>query len=159
MITIRKTITVDATANRIYEFMTTPENLPEIWPSMIEVSNVKRGADGTHAFDWVYKMAGLRFQGRSETSEVALNDHYVVKNEKGIPSTFRWTFAGENGHTKVTMECQYEIPSKLLEKLARPFIERQNEHEAGVVLQNLKARMELGQATGKAVDPRVTQRV
>ena len=159
MITIRKTVTVDAPASRIYEFMTSPENLPEIWPSMIEVSNVKRDADGAHSFDWTYKMAGLRFQGRSETTEVVRNDHFVVKNDKGIPSTFRWAFSGENGQCRVTMECQYEIPSKLLEKLARPFVERQNEHEAGVVLQNLKARMELGQSTGKGMDARATPRV
>lgn len=154
MITIRKTITIDAAASRLFDFMTTPENLPEIWPSLIEVSNVRRTPDGAHAYDWVYKMAGIRFDGHSETTEVVVNDHYVVHSPRGIPSTFHWSFAGENGHTRVTVECQYEIPSALLERLARPFVERQNDLEAAMILQNLKARMELGQPAGRRPEQR-----
>lgn len=155
MIKIRRFISIDAPLERVYEFMTNPDRLPEIWPSLIEVSNVKTKPDGGHSFDWVYKMAGVKFNGRSETTEVVKNDHYVVKNEKGITSTFRWSFAGENGHTKVTMDCEYEIPSPLLAKIAKPFIERLNEHEARIVLDNLKARMELEEpAARKAAEAR-----
>lgn len=144
MITIRRSVSIKAPLDRVYEFMTTPENLPTIWPSMIEVNNVSRKPDGAHSFDWVYKMAGIKFKGHSDTKEVEKNKRIVLKNEKGIESTFRWTYQGEDGGTKLTMEVEYEIPVSLFEKLAGPFIERLNEHEAEQVLNNLKVRLEMG---------------
>jgi uncharacterized membrane protein len=155
VITIRKSVSIQAPLDRVYEFMTTPENLPTIWPSMVEVSNVSRKPDGSHSFDWVYKMAGIRFKGHSASTEVEKNKRVVVSNTKGIEGTFRWLYAGENGGTKLTMEVEYVIPVALFEKLAGPFIERINEHEAEHVLNNLKTRMEMGpKATaGKAAHP------
>lgn len=154
MIKIRRSISIDAPLDKVFSFMTNPDKLPEIWPSMVEVGNVKTQRGGGHSFDWVYKMAGAKFKGRTETTEVVENDHYVVKNEGQIPSTFRWTFEGEDGHTKVSMECDYDIPSSLLAKVARPFIERLNEHEARVVLDNLKARMEIEHGVAPKAQPR-----
>jgi uncharacterized membrane protein len=141
---IRKTVSIKAPLNLIYEYMTHPENLPEIWPSMVEVTHTTRKADGSHSFDWIYKMAGMHFRGHAVTIEVKQNERVVVKNEKGIASTFIWTYAGENGGTKVTMEVEYSLPSHLLEKLAEPFLHGINEREAQTVLENLKSRMELG---------------
>ncbi len=151
MAKIRKTVSIKAPLNLVFDFMTHPENLPEIWPSMVEVSNIKRSADGAHSFDWTYKMAGIHFKGHSDSTEVKTNERVVVKNEKGIPSTFIWTYAGEDGGLRLTLEVDYTMPSRLLEKLTEPFLTRLNEREAETVLENLKLRMELGQkaAVGK----------
>lgn len=145
MIKIQKNVVIQAPVDRVFEFMTTPENLLEVWPSLVEVTNVKRAADGTHSFDWAYKMAGLRFRGHARTIEVEPLRRVVVKNDKGIDSTFRYTYAGaDGGGTKLGMEVEYEIPSSLLERIARPIVERLNDHEAGLLLQNVKTRLELG---------------
>jgi uncharacterized membrane protein len=151
MIKIHKSITIKASADRVYELLTSPEHLPEIWPSLIEVTNVKRSADGAHSFDWTYKMAGLRFRGHSQTTEIEKNKRVVVKSEKGIDAVFRYVLAGENGETKVTMEIEYKIPNTALEKLAGPLVERLNEKEASLLLDNMKARLEVGvgAVTGK----------
>jgi uncharacterized protein YndB with AHSA1/START domain len=144
MIKIQKNIVIKAPVERVFEFLTTPQNLPEIWPSLVEVTNVKHAPDGTHSFDWAYKMAGLRFRGHAHTIDVVRNQRVVVKNEKGIESVFRYTYsAAEGGGTKLTMDIEYAIPSSLLEKIAAPVIERLNDHEAGTLLQNLKTRLEL----------------
>ncbi|MBI3205807.1 MAG: SRPBCC family protein [Polyangiaceae bacterium] len=144
MAKIRKSISIRAPLDQVYEHTTQPDNLPEIWPSLVEVSHVKRSADGSHSFDWVYKMAGVHFKGHSATTEVVKNQRVVVKNEKGIPSTFLWAFSGENGHTKVILDIDYTLPSKLLDKLAEPLLHRINEREAETLLENLKSRMEMG---------------
>lgn len=152
MIKIRKSISIKAPVDRVFEYLTTPQNLLEIWPSLVEVTNAKRSSDGTNSFDWTYKMAGLRFRGHCSTVEVDTNRRIVMKNDKGIESVFRWQYAGENGGMKLTLEIEYKIPLPLLEKLAGGFIERLNEHEAELLLQNLKSRMEVGTkaTTGKA---------
>jgi len=156
MAKISKSVSIHAPVSQVFEFVTHAEHLPEIWPSMVEVSNVQRKPDGAHSFNWVYKMAGIHFKGHAETVEVEQNRRAVVKNEKGIPSTFYWTYAGEDGVTKVTMEVEYTMPGKLLGKLAGPFLEKVNEREAETLLGNLKHRMEAGEAAiaGKEEQPR-----
>ncbi len=146
MATIRKSVSIKAPLDQVYAYMTNPENLPEIWPSMVEVSHVKTAPDGSHSFDWVYKMAGIRFKGHSDTVEVEKNKHVRLKTEKGIPNTFNWTYSGENGGTRLNVAIEYAMPQSLLKKLTEPFVQRLNEREAETLLENLKTRMELGAA-------------
>ena len=43
---IRKSVRIDAPLDRVFEYLAQPENLLEIWPNMIEVSNVQHRPDG-----------------------------------------------------------------------------------------------------------------
>ena len=87
-------------------------------------------------------MAGMRFEGTSETTEVVTNQRVVTETKGGIPSKFVWTYQAEDGGTKLTMTVEYTVPVPLLGKLAEAFIVKQNEHEADVMLANLKDRLE-----------------
>ena len=145
MAKIHKQIRIDAPVERVYEFMTQPKYLPEIWPSLVEVSKIKRKPDGHHSFDWVYKMAGMRFKGHAETIALEQNRMVKLRNEKGIPSTFHWVYEDKDGHAQVTLEIEYQLPGKLLGKLAEPLLVRMNEAEAETLLNNLKLRMEAEQ--------------
>ena len=40
MATVKKSIKINAPVEKVFEYLT-PENLPEIWPSLVEVKNVK----------------------------------------------------------------------------------------------------------------------
>jgi len=144
MAKVERTITINAPVEKVFGYMTEPTTLPEIWPSMVEVKDVKRTPEhiGT-TFQWVYKMAGMRFEGSSTVIEYVANQREVTKSERGIPSTFVWTYQPEDGGTRLTVEVEYTIPVPLLGKLAEAFIAKQNEHEAEVMLANLKARMEI----------------
>jgi uncharacterized membrane protein len=142
MAKITKTITINAPVEKVFSFMTNPVNLPEVWPSMVEVKDVKPAPAGGNDFSWVYKMAGIKFEGASETTEFILNQRDVTKSTKGINSTFVWKYEAHDGGTKLTVEVEYVVPVPLLGKLAESFIIKQNEHEAEALLANLKARME-----------------
>jgi len=142
MAKITRSISINAPVEKVYAFMTDPTNLPEVWPSMIEVKDVQPSPAGGYNFGWVYKMAGTRFEGASETTESITNQRTVTKSTKGIRSTFVWVYEREGGGTKLTVETEYVVPIPLLGKLAEAFIVKQNEHEAEVLLANLKARME-----------------
>ncbi len=127
---------------KVFDFMAQPQNLPEIWPSLQEVRNVQPLPNGGYAYDWSYKMAGVRFDGHAQRTEFVRNQHIVDKNESSIPSTFVWDYRAEDGGTRVTVNVDYTIPGAALGKLAEPIIHKMNEHEAEIVLANLKARME-----------------
>jgi hypothetical protein len=59
-----------------------------------------------------------------------------------VESTISWRFQPDGEGTKLTFDGEYKVPIPLLGKLAEGFIVKQNEHEAEVLLANLKARME-----------------
>ncbi len=143
MAKLTRTIAINAPVEKVFAYMSEPINLPEIWPSMVEVKDVQPSPAGGYNFGWVYKMAGMRFEGASETTESITNQRVITKSTKGIESTFMWTYALEDGGTKLTLEAEYVVPIPLLGKLAEAFIVKQNEHEADAMLANLKARMEV----------------
>ncbi len=143
---IRKNIFIEAPPAKVFGYVADPLHLPEIWPSMVEISNVQTNADGmARSFDWIYKMAGMKFHGRSETLEMKRDRLIVRRSESGIPSTFRWSFEPRNSGTEFSAEIEYDIPGKLLSALAAPFLRRLNEREADVFNHNLKERMEAGE--------------
>lgn len=142
MAKLHKSVTINAPIEKIYEFMDDPRHLPEIWPSMIEVKDVEPATAGGYNFAWVYKMAGVRFEGASETTEHETNKHTTTKSTKGIQSRFDWEYKKHNGGTEVDLDVEYTIPVPLVGKLAEAFIVKQNEHEADTMLANLKDLME-----------------
>lgn len=142
MVKLEKMITIKAPIEKIFEYINIPTNLPEIWPSMVEAKEVKRLPNGGNSFRWVYKMAGMRFEGTSEDTEVVANQRLVSKTMGGIESSITWSLQTKDGDTTVTFGAEYTVPIPLIGKLAEAFIVKQNEHEAEILLANLKARME-----------------
>ena len=143
MIKVVKNIIISAPIEKIFDYISEPTNLPEIWPSLMEIKDVQRLPDGNINNRWVYKMAGIRFEGTSEGVESVSNQRIVSKTKGGVESTQTWMFQPEGDETKVTLEVEYTIPIPLLGKLAEAIIVKMNEHEGEVILANLKSRMEM----------------
>jgi uncharacterized protein YndB with AHSA1/START domain len=142
MATVKKSIKIDAPVEKVFEYATKPEILLEIWPSMVEVKNIKELPNGGHSFDWVYKMAGMRLNGSSEDIEVVPNERTVSLSTGGIESTITWEYQPVDGGTKLTNTTEYKVPIPLLGKLAESIIVKRFENEQEVLLANLKAMME-----------------
>jgi uncharacterized protein YndB with AHSA1/START domain len=139
---VEKSITINAPAEKIFDYWTEPANLPEFWPSVVEVKDRQRLPNGGNTFRWVYKMAGVRFEGTSEDVEYIANQRTVTKNTGGIESTIRMTLQPEGDGTKVTFENEYTVPIPVLGKLAEAAIVKLNQNETELLLANLKVRME-----------------
>jgi len=139
---LEKTITIHAPAEKIFTYIVKPIDLLEIWPSMIDIKNVKKLPNGGNHFHWVYKMAGMRLEGDSDDIEFVADKHLVSQTKGGVESTITWDLQQKNGDTTVTFDAEYKVPLPLLGKLAEAFIVKQNEHEAETILANLKDRME-----------------
>jgi uncharacterized protein YndB with AHSA1/START domain len=142
MATVERSSLIDAPVDKVFTFLDDPTHLPEIWPSMVEVKDVQQLPQGGERYHWSYKMAGMRFEGDSETVEYEPNKHILQKSSGDIPSTFDWTFTPENGSTRFALKVEYEIPQTLLAKLAEPLIVKLNEREADSFVGNLKDRIE-----------------
>ncbi len=142
MATLKASITINAPVEKVFAYLSDPNNLPKVWPNLVEVKDVQPAPAGGYNFSWVYKMAGMRFDGASETVEQIPNQRTVTRSTKGIESHFVWTYEPENGGTKLTVEIEYKVPVPLLGNLAEALIVKQNEQEAATLLANLKIKME-----------------
>lgn len=143
MATVKKSISINAPVEKVFEYVNEPTKLPEVWPSMVDAKDIQILPNGGKKFRWLYKMAGMRFEGMSEDVDVIPNQKIVSKTGGGVESTITWGFQAEGGGTMLTFESEYKVPIPLLGRLAEAFIVKQNEHEAEVLLANLKARMEV----------------
>lgn len=142
MAKINKAIVINAPVEKVFGYLDEPTNLPEIWPSLVETTEVKRLPNGGNFYRWTYKMAGLRFNGTSEDIEWVVNQRIVNQNKGGIDSTITWTFEPQGEGTKFTAEVEYKVPVPLIGRIAEATIVKMNEHETEVFGANLKARME-----------------
>jgi len=138
-----KTINIKAPVEKVFDYISEPTNLPEIWPSLVEVKDVQKLPSGGTRNRWVYKMAGILLEGTSEETEYVPNQRIVSKTKGGAESTQTWMFQPEAGGTKVTLEVEYTVPIPVLGKLAEAIIVKMNDHEGELILANLKARMEV----------------
>ena len=144
MKTIIRDIRIDTPIERVFDFLTDPNNLPEVWPNIMEVKNVKKSKDNLgFNFNWAYKMSGSLFEGKCETIEYTPYERFTVKSIKGFDSTISWRFQPTGRETHVTFRFEYQIPSALLKRIKEEIVTQENEHEVEALLQNLKSRLEL----------------
>jgi len=141
MARMKKTIVINAPAEKIFNYIADPANPPSIWPSLEQIKEVVSLPCGGTSFKWVYKMAGMRIDGASDTVEFIPNQGITTKSVSGIENTFTWNFQPEAGGTQVNQQVEYTVPVPVLGKLAEAVIIRQNDREAEVLLANLKAKM------------------
>lgn len=140
---IEKQVLIDAPVEAVFAYHSDPENLPEIWPSLIEVTDVERSPDGqVESFGWVYKMAGVRFNGHAEFTAYEQDSRTVVETRGGIRGRMETIFEPEGSQTRVIDRTDYHIPIPLLGKVVERFLASSNENETELILANLKARME-----------------
>jgi uncharacterized protein YndB with AHSA1/START domain len=142
MAKITRSITIHAPVEKVFDYHTNPENNTEYWPSMMEVKNIEDHPVGGWKFDWVYKMAGVRFEGSSTPVEWVQNKHLVLESKGGIESTFVYDYEPEGDWTRLSMEVDYKVPVPVLGKLAESIILKANEREADTILANLKDILE-----------------
>ncbi len=147
---IERSINIKAPVEAVWNYLEDATHLPAIWPSLMEVKDIKPSPLGGSNYRFVYKMVGVRLEGSSEVAEYEKNKHAVRRSKGGIESTFTWDFRTANGGTKVNLAVEYRLPAPVLSKLAEPFVLKANENEADAFLANLKAVMETQTSPAKA---------
>ena len=142
MTTVDQEIMVQAPLEKIFNFVIKPSNLPQIWPSLIEIKDEQSLPNGRYRAKWVYKMGGIHFQGTSEVTDIIPNCWFTSKTWGAINSTITWTFRAKDSKTRITVTTDYQVPVRGLNRLAEAVIVKMNEQEANLMLTNLRAKLE-----------------
>jgi uncharacterized membrane protein len=144
MKTTTRDIRLEVPSDQVFKFVVDPRNLPEIWPNIVEVRNVKKSKSNEgFNFNWVYKLTGEQFEGSCETIEYHPYERFTIKASNGLNSTITWSFRSTGQETRVTLQFEYQIPASLLKRTKEEIVTQETEHELDAMLQNLKTRLEL----------------
>jgi len=138
MITIGEAVTINAPVDKIFSYISIPNNLPKFWPSLVEVTDVESLPTGGYKARYVYKMAGIHFEGTGKYTEIVTNKSLVIVTKGGISSILNWTFRSQYNRTRVSLTVNYTIPIPLLGKLAEVVVKKMNEQELTSMLANLR---------------------
>lgn len=141
---IERSITINAPVSKVFEYIADPKLTPEWLPGMIETKDIKQTEDGvgsTH--NWIYKMSGMTFEGKNITDEFIKDKKIVIRSEGSIKTLWNWNFNPQDNSTKLDLSVEYTVPMPVLGKLAEKIVLKQNEREADLALENIKAKMEV----------------
>jgi len=143
MAVVEKNIEINAPVEKIFNYLQDAETNVEWMPGMVEVKdiNIKEGNIGSQ-FRWTYKMSGLRFEGESEVTENIPNKKIVTQSHGGIQSTWTFSFDAQAKGSALALKVEYKIPIPVLGKFAEKLVLKQNDREATLSLENIKALME-----------------
>lgn len=146
MVTVSRTIRVDAPVDEVFTYVDEPENHVEMTPSITDVSNVEPLDNGGKRLDYSYKMVGVSLTGSIRTPEYVEGERIVFEMDGDLSGALTWTFEDDDGATRVTYSAEYDLPGGVLATVAEPFAVRYNERELRTTLENLRDRIELGRA-------------
>jgi len=149
MITIGESVTINVPVEKIFNYISIPNNLPAFWPSLMEVTDVQALPKGGYKTRYVYKMVGINFKGTGEYTEIVPNKSLVIVTKGGISSVLTWAFRSQANRTSVTLTVNYEIPVPLLSKLAEAVIKKMNENELTLMLENIRTRFAFTSVTNR----------
>ena len=144
MPTIQEKITITAPLTKVYGFVTNPANWTEYVTSLTEVSDLSspRLEPGT-TFSWEYRMLGVKLHGTGSVVEHVHNKSFAMRMEGTVPISEHYSFSETAGGTELAIEIKYELPVKVLEKIAKSsVVEKLNKREADNVLEKIKTLCE-----------------
>ncbi|MFC1951589.1 SRPBCC family protein [Chloroflexota bacterium] len=130
----------DILVEKIFNYLSPPNNFPEFWPSVVKVTDIQLLPNGGYKARYVYKMAGMSFKGIAECTEIVPNKSFVIVSKGGIGSVQTWTFRSKANQTKVTLTIDYKIPIPLLGKVTEAIVKEINKQELTLILSNLRSR-------------------
>jgi len=142
MTEISKEILIEASVEKIYNYVSEPKNIPQFWPGVLEIKNVKLLTNGGYSYLWTYKAAGIRFTGKGEGVDVTPNLRLISKNIGIIESLIAFTFRSIDHQTKVTLTVNYLIQLPVIGQLSQNTFVKIYEPTVEMVLNNLKTKFE-----------------
>jgi carbon monoxide dehydrogenase subunit G len=141
MVKVERSIIINAPVEKVFSYISDPNNELESIPSITDVRDITGEGVG-QKWSWSYKMVGFSLKGESEITEHIPNQRLVQKSKGGIESTWSYTFSPENGGTRLNVVVEYTIPIPVLGKVGERMVLNRTEREADLAMTNIKEKLE-----------------
>ncbi len=142
MVRVADSISIDASAQRVFQYLDEPENHATITPALSDVRNVEPLDNGGKQLEYTYRMAGVPIQGQlTQTVHEPPSRHTFVL-ESGITGELSFEIEPDGEGSMVTYSAEYSIPGRIISQVIEPVARRYNERELQATLENLKREVE-----------------
>lgn len=131
-------MTFEQPIETVFEYISDPMHLLAVWPGLTEITNLKTLPAGGYTFNYVYYIAGMRFEGFGQYVEYTPKTYFVCKLTGGIEGTLTFKFQPVGKQTNLFFTLAYTVPSALFAKLPEPAFKELSIHEVDCLLANLK---------------------
>lgn len=141
---IQQSIEIQVATEKVFSFLTDPNKIPLVLPSLISNNNVPTlPLQVGSSFQYVYQLYGVELTGNWVVTVYEPNTRYEAKTDGDAVSEWKYKLESSGDTTKVSIEVQYETPSSVLEAAKLSVIEKINDSEISAFLKNLKTALEL----------------
>jgi len=144
MASVSESIRIARPVEEVFEFLDDPRNHAEITPSLASVGGIEPLENGGKRVEHTYEMVGISLHGVLVERVHEENERMVFEMDGDLTGEIEITFEGDDGGTTVTYSAAYDLPGRVLSKLAAPVIRRYNRRELSKTLANLQASLEAG---------------
>ncbi len=137
---ISKKIVINSSVDKVFKFVTNPDNWTKYVTSLSDVRDVSspKAEKGT-TFKWTYRMLGMNFSGKGHVTENVKNARFGMKMEGSFPILETYLFTPVDKGTELSVEVEYEAPGKIMGVISnRGVIEKLNKKESENVLSKIK---------------------
>jgi len=135
---------INAPIEKVFEFVTNPNNIPLVLPGLIENTNIpKLPIKAGDKFNFKYQTFGIIIEGVTIIDEIEYPNIYNFSTTSGITSHWKERLSNNNGSTHFILDVEYEPPQSWLEKITLNVIKKMNTKDAEHFLHNINAVLEL----------------
>jgi carbon monoxide dehydrogenase subunit G len=138
MVTFERSITIDQPLETVFDYIADPLHFVPTWPGLVEIKQVQPLPTGGYRFDYIYYLAGMRFEGMGEFIDFVPKTRIVCKLTGGIEGTLTFKFEPAVLATTVFLAIAYTVPTALVTKLPEVAFTELSVHEIDCLLANLK---------------------
>jgi len=141
MVEIMKSIIIEAPVDKVFNYISNPQNMLEWHPNITKIRNLTgKGTD--LQWVWDYKMMGINFTGKARVISSIICTELRIDSTGDIESNWTFSFSPEAGGTRLDFQVGYTIPISVLNRVGELIAIRRNERVAAMALVNIKERME-----------------
>ncbi len=144
MAKVQESIEINAPVEKVFAFVTSPENWTRYVTSLQEVRDLSSGEPATGTtFVWSYRMFGMTFNGTGKITEFIPNEKFAMTMEGSMPITETYAFSNDGSKTTLDAEIEYDMPGRVGSFIANTKVaESLNAKESRMVLERIKVLCE-----------------
>ena len=141
MVSVADDSVIDATPERVFEFLDEPANHRTITPAINEISNVEPLDNGGKELDFTYRLVAVPVSGHLVQTVHDRPHQHRFAMEGGLSGELGFEIETVDGGSRVTYSATYSIPGHIISRVVEPFVRRYNRSELEATLANLESEL------------------
>jgi len=142
MAKLERTVKIKAPADKVFSYLTKPENRIKWLPGTTDVRNIMGEGLGQR-WDYTYRVGGRNLKGTIEVIDFIPGKRYAHKSLGGVVSTWTYAFNPEDGGTELILSVDlHSTPLPLIGKIVEKQVIKRGEQQADLAIANIKKNLE-----------------